>query len=399
MKTAIALSALSALFAPLAALVPQAAAAAAQQAGTLLTADRAFYPRLIRLAHQADAQRNGRIVASVSSVPADGNIQARFFVSADGGASFAPLSRIADPAWPPGLCCGTVFELPRAVGELPAGTLLYSVSIGQQTPTVPMHMPIYRSDDGGASWRYLSDCGRAQRAGGPGSGVWEPEFVVTRSGELACLYADETEPGHSQVLKITRSKDGVRWSPPALLVATLPHSERPGMPVVRRLPSGRYLMVYEHCSTARPGCEVRAKWSDDGLDWGNPRVAGEPIVAAGGLHLRHAPTIAWSPREGSPQGQVLLAGQIVFDTEGRVAPSNGRVLFVNRTADAKGPWQVIPAPLATANPPGKTNWCQNYSTPLLPSADGKTVLTLLSNWQPGPGSPCQSWFGSGAVAD
>jgi hypothetical protein len=374
-----------------------APAAAAPQAGTLLSPEPAFYPRLLRLAHQADNARNGTVIASVSSVPANGRGEAHFFASRDGGHSFAPIGRIADAGWSPGLCCGSVYELPRAVGALPAGTLLYAVSIGQQTPALPMRHPIYRSNDGGATWTYLSECGRGKRAGGMGSGIWEPEFTVARNGHLVCMFADETEPGHSQVLKIMHSVDGVRWSTPALLLATSPSSDRPGMPVVRRLPSGRYLLVYEHCSTARPGCEVRAKWSEDGIAWGNPRKPGEPIRTVSGLHFRHTPTIAWSPREGFAQGQVLLTGQILFNADGSVAEGNGRTLLVNRSADAKGQWQAIPAPLPAADPPSKTHWCPNYSTPLLPSSDGKNVLMLLSNWEQGENSRCLSWFGSGAV--
>ncbi len=376
-----------------------APAAAAPQAGTLLSPEPAFYPRLLRLAHQAESARNGTVIASVSSVPPNGRGEARFFASRDGGHSFTPIGRIADAEWPAGLCCGSVYELPRAVGAMPAGTLLYSVSIGQQTPALPMRHPIYRSTDGGASWTYLSECASAQRAGGTGSGVWEPEFSVARNGRLVCMYADETEPGHSQVLKIMHSDDGLRWSAPALLIATTPSSDRPGMPVVRRLPSGRYLMAYEHCSTARSACEVRAKWSEDGIDWGNPLEAGVPVRAANGLHFRHTPTIAWSPREGSAQGQVLLVGQILVNADGSVAEGSGRTLFVNRSADAKGLWQAIPAPLPTADPPSKTQWCPNYSTPLLPSPDGKNVLMLLSNWERGENTRCLSWFGSGAVAE
>lgn len=365
------------------------------QGGQALSAEPAFYPRLIRLQHQAETARNGQLLVSATSEAPGKPGEARFFVSTDGGQHFSLKSRLRDPDWAPGLCCGSVFELPQAVGPLPAGTLLYSASVGQNArrdgaPPPVMRHPIYASNDGGATWRYLSECGRGSQPGGLGSGVWEPEFALARDGRLVCYFADETLAGHSQQLRVMHSRDGVQWSEPRALVATRPHSERPGMPVVRRLASGRYLLVYEHCSTARPSCEARAKWSDDGIDFGPADEPGRLLTTADGTHFRHTPTVAVAGN-----GTVLLMGQILFDAQGRVAPGNGRTMMVNTDRDAQGAWRSVAAPLATADAPTQSNWCQNYSTPLLPGSDGRSVLAVLSNWvlRPDGQRECHAWLG------
>lgn len=368
--------------------------------GTLLQTTWSAYPRVIRLGHQADPGRNGRLVASVTE-NVNGAWQAGFHASSDDGASFQRVGTLVDAAFAAGLCCGTLFEVPQAVGSIAAGTLLYAASVGADVAGAFMAQPIYRSDDGGVTFRRLdgATCGSAsvpRHPGAVGSGVWEPEFVLAGDGSLACIYSDETESGRSQVLKLTSARDGVSWSAPLVIVAGPAASDRPGMAVVRKLPSGGYAMSFENCSTARLDCTVRLKLSDDGLDWGTLGTLGTRPQTAAGQYFRHAPTLAWTAAAGQPHGVLALIGQIVSADSASVDVSaTGQVLFVNDSGDGSGDWRMVPAPIGLASAPLVTSWCQNYSTPLLPSADGTQVLLVQTDSTSDGG--CAARFGRGAL--
>lgn len=362
--------------------------------GTLLSEASVFYPRLIRLAHQADASLNGAVIASAIGFDG-GQGQGRIFISRDDGASFAPQGAVNDTAWPRGLCCGSVYELPAKVGVLPAGTLLWSASIGQDTTGQPMQHPIYRSNDAGKTWAALGAfCGVGRKPrGGDGTGIWEPEFLLTRDGQLACMYSDETDDGASQVLKITSTADGTTWSAPRLLVAAVKSTDRPGMAVTSKLGDGSYLLSYEFCSTAGLDCRVYLKRSADGLDWGSTADKGFEPKTADGQWFRHAPTHVWLPA----QKRIALVGQILNNGAGAVdAAGNGGTIFISSTADGSGAWTTMAAPVRPLNPPTGTNWCQNYSSPLLPSADGKQLLMVASDFETINGAQvCRTRFGRG----
>jgi hypothetical protein len=368
--------------------------------GTLLQATWSAYPRLVRLEHQSDTRRNGRIVASLTE-HAGGRWQAGFHASSDDGATFARIGALVDAEFAKGLCCGTLFEMPQAVGALPAGTLLYSASIGADTPGAFMEHRIYRSDDGGASFRRIegATCGRSsvpRTVGALGSGIWEPEFLVAADGSLACIYSDETEPGKSQVLKLTATSDGTSWSPPRVIVAGPAPSDRPGMAGVRKLPSGRYAMTFETCSTARLDCAAHLMISTDGLAWGALGELGTRPQTAAGQYFRHAPTLAWTGAPGRATGGFVLIGQIVAgDGAGVDVSANGRAFLLNERADGGGEWRLAAAPIGLASAPQASNWCQNYSTPLLPSPDGRQILMMQTDSTAQGG--CEARFGRGPL--
>lgn len=363
--------------------------------GTLLNGeDAAFYPRAIRLAHQADTSLNGAVIAS--TIAFNGGVgQGRIFISRDDGASFALQGSVSDAAWPKGLCCGSIYELPSAVGALPAGTLVWSASTGQDQQSLPMKHPIYRSSDAGKTWTSLNaNCGVGLKArGGDGTGIWEPELFVARGGQLVCMYSDETEAGQSQVLKITSTADGVTWTAARLLVGGDKSTDRPGMAVTSRLGDGSYLISYEFCSIAGLDCRVYLKRSADGLDWGSPTDKGFEPKTAAGQWFRHAPTHVWLPAHN----RIALIGQILNTSAGSVdAAGNGGTIFISSTADGSGAWTTMPAPVVPLPPPTQTNWCQNYSSPLLPTADGKQLLMLSSDFETVNGAQvCRTRFARG----
>ncbi len=369
--------------------------------GTLLQDVFSVYPRMVRLAQQADSTKNGRIVASVTQDIA-GVWQAGIHSSSDGGATFTRIGAVLDSEFQKGLCCGTLFELPQAVGTIARGTLLYSASIGADVAGSLMEHRIYRSTDSGVTWARIDsvNCGRStvpKVVNAVGSGLWEPEFFIAGDGSLACIYSDETQPGSSQVLRLTKTSDGSMWSAPVTVVRGPSANDRPGMAVVRRLPSGKYFMSFEACSLAGLDCTVRTKLSDDGLNWGALGTLGTRAETASGQFFRHAPTHTWTAVAGQPNGMIVLVGQILVGTNGTPdAAGNGKSLFVNTSGDGSGPWKLAAAPLALPTPPLATNFCQNYSTALLPSIDGTQLLMLQTDGA--ADATCRARFGSGAVS-
>jgi hypothetical protein len=312
--------------------------------------------------------------------------------STDNGASFRQVGAVADPesAAGQGLCCATLFELPRQVGSLPAGTLLWASSAGQDEENRRMALRIWRSNDVGRSWTYLSSCATAQGTGG----LWEPEFSIASDGALVCHYADETDPTHSQKLVAARSYDGVHWQDHRNTVASTWTPDRPGMPVVRRLPNGTYVMTFEICN---PGgqyqCVVHVRTSADGWDWGDPAAFGHRPETEDGKYFRAAPTIAWAPTpDGGRDGKLLLVGQQLLNRDGTPAANSGRTILTN-TRNGSGPWAEMEAPVRVAAP--TATYCPNYSSPLLPSEDGRSVLQIATDWE---NDVCRPFVATGRIA-
>src|SRR4051794_24469914 len=133
-----------------------------------LTDHVAMYPRAIRLAHAGVL--NGRVVVSVISHQGEAGIGEIYESTHDGG-GFTRVGTIADPsaANGRGLCCGSLYEVPQRTGGTPEGTLLWAASTGQNARPRRMALRVWRSDDHGRHWAYLSSCATARRTGG----VWE----------------------------------------------------------------------------------------------------------------------------------------------------------------------------------------------------------------------------------
>ncbi|NYT40710.1 exo-alpha-sialidase [Sphingomonas sp. R-74633] len=345
-----------------------------------------MYPRAVQLSHNATPANNGRIVVSFTTFTGGSGIQP-IYASDDNGTSFTQIGTITDPLFSRGLCCGTLYELPQAVGALSAGTLLWAGSVGGDTPANPMQIRIYKSTDRGATWSYLSNCatGTVNRSAG---GLWEPEFTIAANGALVCFYSDETVTGFSQMLQQVTSTDGLTWTAPVRTVASGVAADRPGMAVVRKLPSGRYFMTFELCGPA--GCTVFYKTSPDGINWTPAGSVGARVESEDGHWFLHTPTVAWAPVPGLANGRIFLIGQIESGASG-IGSGNGNVVFYNDTADGSGKWKTMAAPAPIAGLTGTSNVCQNYSPPLLPLAGGTTLFGMTTDYD--SSNVCRVYFG------
>ena len=351
------------------------------------------YPRLVRLQHSGPA--NGRVLASMTTY-VDKAGRAVIYESGDDGKSFEQVGEIRDPEGEntKGMCCSTLYELPRAVGDMPAGTLLWAgtAGVGADADTRTSSIRLWRSDDHGRTWNYLSNVVTMP----PGPGVWEPEFTVTADGQLAAFYSDDMDPNHDQKMVQVRSADGVHWTDQRDAIKDDRFRVRPGMAGVRQLPDGSYVMVYEMCNYDPVQiCTVFMRTSRDGWDWGDPRDPGTEIVSDTGGQPLGTPTISWTPGT-DPNGRLILAYQMLGGDNGGLAPGNGRTLMVNdHPSDLAHGWREVPAPVQIEHNQGSD--CRNFSPTTLPTSDGRSVIHLATDYEKYIGGPCEAYFGTGPI--
>ncbi|HEX5118949.1 MAG TPA: exo-alpha-sialidase [Pseudonocardiaceae bacterium] len=360
-------------------------AGADQPARHVLYDHGSFYPRAIRLARGPDA---GLLVASLTT-----NIGRQgvgiIEVSTTGGQTFQQVAEIRDPTAANGgsVCCGALYELPTAVGDLPAGTVLWAASTGNDAPRAHRisRERLWASTDGGLDWRFVSTIATATNH----FDTWEPSLSVAANGQLVAFYSDETDyQRHDQKLVQVRSADGVHWGGFRETVVSDTWTVRPGMANVIRLPDHSYFMSYEVCNNDFVHlCGIYDRRSTDGWNYGNARNLGTSVRTVDGKYLRHTPFPVWTPGPG-PNGTILLIGEMVVNADGGIAPENGKTLVANGNL-GRGPWYEIPAPIAVT---GVNNTgCKNFSPALVPSADGTSLLEVDTDLDHGV---CKTYYAS-----
>jgi hypothetical protein len=371
-------------------------------AGKLLYPESSFYPRLIRLQHSKDA--NGTIVASVNTLEQTGV----FLASTDGGKTFQQRGTIVDPITANvtvarNLCCSTLMELPLAVGVFPAGTLLWADTTHYSVLDVYRHIEqrLWASTDHGYTWQYVSSIESADTVYsliGFGSRLpcaWEPSLSVAADGQLVAFYSDETDSlHHSQKLVQVRSPDAVHWVNQTDTVVSDVGDVRPGMANVIQLPDGTYFMTYEICNSdmIHP-CLAYSRRSADGWNYGDPRFFGTQIrTTDGDGYTQHTPYPAWSPGPG-PRGTILLSGQMMSNVDGQMTPDTGRTVLANDEL-GNGQWYKIPAPIPINDV--VDDICKNYSSPLLPSPDGRSVMEAATDLD--SAGVCRSYYATAPLA-
>jgi len=361
------------------------AAPAQAQDPQLLYDDHGAYPRVIRLEHSGPF--NGRLIASVNSND-DGDGLGVILESVNGGRSFRHVSTIREPDGTRGRgqCCGALFELPRPLGALPEGTLLWANTTGWEVDSRErqVRQRLWQSRDLGRSWSFLSDIGVSPNS----FNAWEPELSMAADGALVAHWADESDkPKHDQKIVQARTTDGVHWTDKRDTVKNTDFFVRPGMPGVRQLPDGTYFMVYEVCNLDEPLCSIYFRTSTDGWDYGDPFDLGTGVRTADGKYPRHTPTI-----DVTASGLVLLVSEMLVNADGSHASNNGAAILVNDRRGV-GAWREIPAPVRT---PGVNNeGCRNFSPTLLVSPDDQSVLEISTDFD---GDVCKPYYASGPIA-
>ena len=339
------------------------------------------YPVLVRLAHQVDPSANGRVLLAFER---DGMGGIPLYVREPGQRDWHFTENVTDQAhrgdatwqlrWQPNL-----YELPRASGPLPAGTVLLAANAtgnDARGRVVSEDLQLYASNDGGRSWRYLSSIvkGGGKPEDKDNHGVWEPNLRVLDDGRLVAYYSSEQHKaeGFNQLLAHKVSSDGGRsWSAEHVDVAIPGGVERPGMAVVDRLPDGRYVMSYEDIDGPQNG-HVYLKSSRDGLDWGDPADRGTPVQTQAGAWPAASPIVKWLPVGGHDGTIAVLA-----ERAGGGGDPGGRAIYWNNDL-GRGPWWEAPAPVQKLTGNIHAGWTQA----LLLEQDGTTLLHLTSSSSP-----------------
>ena len=209
--------------------------------GTKITSDSLVgggtrYGRIIRL--QNSGSVNGTLIATFESWPND----FRIYKSTDDGFNWVQIAApvmVSATGWvmkaEPDL-----YELPAAMGNLPAGTILCAGN--SETPGAGNNhrMEIWYSLDHGVTWQYRGVADQSTNLG-----LWEPRLGSTSAGQLVCYYSDErfASSGYNQLLGGRVSPDGgLTWGAEFYACAIADGVKRPGMAITARLPTGQYIM-------------------------------------------------------------------------------------------------------------------------------------------------------------
>ena len=306
------------------------------------------YARIVCLKNNGSS--NGTLLATCDQhVWVDGEQVWPIYRSTDNGESWTHITDVKDETF------GTnrkaqpmLYELPQAVGNLPAGTLLLAGNLVPDDQS-SSRIVIYSSTDQGSSWSYLStvDTGGPfeydNSASSTTTTIWEPYLYMDDYGHLICAYSDERQKsaGALQTLSLKYTSDGLNWSTESNIVSIKNTNDRPGMVTVSKMGNGKYIATYEVVnkpSYTQNSSPVYCKFSDDGLNWDEDDL-GTLLTTADGQSLGSSPYVKWVDA-GGPNGMVVVGAKWVVNSSGDIQ-EGGQNLFVNYSY-GEGNWERYP---------------------------------------------------------
>jgi len=336
--------------------------------GYVVDASSTHYPSIIELQHQPNPEDNGKLIAHFCLRDSRYASDACFMESTNGGKTWNLLSRpveqstagIADSLRPGQMA--HIYELPAAVGNYPAGTIVYAS--GSINYSVRSEIWIWYSTDCGKTWKQTAEIAE----GGcvdpvPGwhkqSGVWEP-FLWYDGGYLYCFYSDDTDLNHDQKLVYKRSKYGVNWENAVDVCTFDDPSARPGMFVMTKMGNGEYFMVYEYVSKGK--APIYYKTTKDITQWDSENP-GTLIATPNGKTMNSAPSCIWVPTGGD-------CGTLIVS-----ASSTADELFIS--FDYGKTWSTFENPMPyTAKDLDSSSGKPGYSAGFWLGADQRTVYFI-----------------------
>ncbi|KAF7195096.1 hypothetical protein HII31_03564 [Pseudocercospora fuligena] len=302
------------------------------------TIPRTLYARTLQL-------QDGTLLATWENYGPNNNTFPYFpiYQSTDGGATWSERSRVEDTQngwglridfWFRSRYQPFLYQLPEAIGDYPAGTVLLS---GSSIPDdlSQTQIEIYASHDCGHTWKFVSHVAKGGRAI-PNNGetpVWEP-FLMLYNHELVVYYSDQRDPKYGQKLVHQTTCDLKTYGPVIDDVAYGTYDWRPGMTTVSHLPNGQYILTYEFYGAMEADFAVYYRLSPDPLKFND--AVGHVITATDGTQPTGSPYNVWTP-VGGDNGTIFVS-----------AGSNS-TLFANRDLAAPGSdWTEIDTPEGTS---------------------------------------------------
>jgi len=337
--------------------------------------DQAMYERVIRLQHNGAA--NGTLLVTFEhdqSVTAPGYLVV--LKSTDNGITWTS-TQVPEPAQRKNMDQPFLFEVPRTIGNLAAGTVILVENSADSTAT---RFYMFTSTDGGSTFgagTLIDTGGPAGANAAPGTGIWEPFLMVDGLGNLNLYFSDERQSGtYSQFLggySYSTTLKAFDTAHEFNVVTSSTSTDRPGMITIAKVPTAsgpQYIASFEVCTSLRAGvCPVHIKTSTDGHTW-TPGDTGLAITARDNKTPTNNPYIAWSPA-GGPNGQLQLISEYT-----NVSTDNSTTVLVNNDPTfSSSAWEWIPRPFV---PYPSIN---QYGVSQLPSWDG-TQVSLFGEHHP-----------------
>ncbi|MBP3332926.1 MAG: exo-alpha-sialidase [Clostridia bacterium] len=266
------------------------------------------YPSIIELKYQPKEENNGKLLVNfhIGETPAVDdapNSEASIMESKDGGKNWKIIARPEETIDKTltGSTMAHLFELPKQVGDLPAGTVILSGnSVDWSRKSI---VAIWCSFDAGYTWEEYAvlDEGGAERYG-----VWEPFMWYEESdGYLYCFYSDDSDPKYDQKLVYKRSKDGKNWEEEVHVCAFNNYKDRPGMLSMTKMNNGEYFITYEYYGG--DDGYIYYKTTKDITKWDAASI-GTKIRTAEGHTIGSAPWCVWTPA-GGECGTLFVTGR------------------------------------------------------------------------------------------
>ena len=271
--------------------------------------------------------------------------------STDNGESWSLVSNVTDTVFSTNRKAQPMlYELPQAVGNMPAGTLLLAGNLVPNDKS-SSRIVIYKSTDVGATWEYVStvDIGGAfnydRSPESTTSTIWEP-FLYMDNNNLVCAFSDERQKSNNvlQALSLRYTSDGINWSTERNITAIGNSNDRPGMVTVSKMKNGKFIATYEVVnkpSYTQNSSVVYYKISDDGINW-NENSLGTLLQTSDGQCLGSSPYVKFVDA-GGPNGMVIVGSKWVVNSSGDVQ-EGGQNFFVNYNYGV-GSWERYPQAL------------------------------------------------------
>lgn len=294
-----------------------------------------LYARAMQLKY--NGSNNGKMYATFEQYKS-GTPVFPIYESLDNGATWTQVGSVKDTVNGWGMRYQPfLYELPQAIGSMPAGTLLCA---GNSIPNdlSSTKLDLYKSNDLGRTWTFVSSIASGGRADPSGAydPVWEP-FLMVANNKLICFYSDERDPAYSQKIVHQTSANGITWSSVVNDVALSNSSLRPGMPVIAKMVNGSYIMTYEIIGLSGAPCNYQIASNPE--SW-NPTSQGTNFGSGGSPYVTVMPNgkvilgtygtsnvyvNAWNMSGGIASIQTKIPGSY---TRCLVALSNGRLFII-----------------------------------------------------------------------
>ncbi|KAI0198222.1 glycoside hydrolase family 93 protein, partial [Astrocystis sublimbata] len=184
-------------------------------------------------------------IIATASFMGPGPAQFPIFRSEDGGASWTHISNLTDQV------NGWGMSAQPALAELTEPVGDYDagtiLGAGNSWSNNGTRIDLYASRDGAKTWEFVSHVAEGGRPNTTNGAtpIWEP-YILPYNGSVVVYYSDQRDPKHGQKLAHQVSKDMKTWDPPVDDVAYDLYEARPGMTVITYVPpTKKWILVHE----------------------------------------------------------------------------------------------------------------------------------------------------------